>query len=111
CQLGRASISVCVAMVVVMVGGRARAQSVPLPKFDNVNFFFQAGSLIGSHDLADDPSANEKTFGELGWGFETTFDMLSTPTWDVELALGYDQMFLRSKFRNKYGLRGTIRNF
>jgi hypothetical protein len=90
--------------------GEARAQSLSLPKLDNVNFFFQAGSLIGSHDLVDDPSSNEKTFGELGWGFESSFDMLTNPDWDIELAVGYDQMFLRSKFVNKYGLRGTIRN-
>jgi hypothetical protein len=90
--------------------GEARAQSLSLPKLDNVNFFFQAGSLIGSHDLVDDPSTNEKTFGELGWGFESSFDMLTNPDWDIELAVGYDQMFLRSKFVNKYGLRGTIRN-
>src|SRR5215470_9838776 len=85
----------------------ARVQSLSLPKLDNVNFFFQAGSLIGSKDLVDDPSSNEKTFGELGWGFESSFEMLTNPDWDIELAVGYDQMFLRSKFVNKDGLRGT----
>jgi hypothetical protein len=106
----RARVLAVVAAVLIAGGGAARAQSLPLPRVDNVNFFFQAGSLIGSHDLVDDPSSNEKTFGELGWGFETSFDMLTSPDWDIELAVGYDQMFLRSKFINKYGLRGTIRN-
>ena len=106
----QARVLAAVAAVLIASGGAARAQSLPLPRVDNVNFFFQAGSLIGSHDLVDDPSSNEKTFGELGWGFETSFDMLTSPDWDIELAVGYDQMFLRSKFINKYGLRGTIRN-
>ncbi|HEX3475471.1 MAG TPA: hypothetical protein VHT91_10645 [Kofleriaceae bacterium] len=106
----RARIPAVVAAVLIAGGAAAHAQSLPLPRVDNVNFFFQAGSLIGSHDLVDDPSSNEKTFGELGWGFETSFDMLTSPDWDIELAVGYDQMFLRSKFVNKYGLRGTIRN-
>lgn len=106
----RAHVLVLAVAVLAAGAGAARAQSLSLPKLDNVNFFFQAGSLIGSHDLVDDPSSNEKTFGELGWGFESSFDMLATPDWDIELAVGYDQMFLRSKFVNKYGLRGTIRN-
>ncbi|HEX8111793.1 MAG TPA: hypothetical protein VF516_28875 [Kofleriaceae bacterium] len=111
--IGRARTTRVLALAAAVLAagaGAARAQSLPLPKLDNVNFFFQAGSLIGSHDLVDDPSSNEKTFGELGWGFETSFDMLTSPDWDIELAVGYDQMFLRSKFVNKYGLRGTIRN-
>jgi hypothetical protein len=106
----RARVLVLAVAVLAAGTGAARAQSLSLPKLDNVNFFFQAGSLIGSHDLVDDPSSNEKTFGELGWGFESSFDMLTTPDWDIELAVGYDQMFLRSKFVNKYALRGTIRN-
>src|SRR6476661_8867194 len=80
----RARVLAVVAAVLIAGGGAARAQSLPLPRVDNVNFFFQAGSLIGSHDLVDDPSSNEKTFGELGWGFETSFDMLTSPAWDVE---------------------------
>jgi len=94
----------------IMGAAHADAQTLSLPKLDNVNFFLQAGSLIGSHDLVDDPSSNEKTFGELGWGFETSFDMLTSPTWDVELSVGYDQMFMRARFVNRYNLRGTIRN-
>jgi hypothetical protein len=109
--IGRAWLRALAVAIIIAAGGRgARAQSLSLPKLDNVNFFFQAGSLIGSHDLVDDPSSNEKTFGELGWGFETSFDMITNPDWDIELAVGYDQMFLRSKFVGKYGLRGTIRN-
>jgi hypothetical protein len=107
---GTRRLALTAAMLMAGGAGAAHAQSLPLPRIDNVNFFFQAGSLIGSHDLVDDPSSNEKTFGELGWGFETSFDMLTSPSWNIELAVGYDQMFLRSKFVSKYGLRGTIRN-
>lgn len=107
----RTRVLALAAAVLVAGGARAaRAQSLQLPKLDNVNFFFQAGSLIGSRDLVDDPSSNEKTFGLLGWGFESSFDMLTSPDWDIELAVGYDQMFLRSRFVNQYGLRGTLRN-
>ena len=79
----QARVLAVVAAVVMASGGAARAQSLSLPRVDNVNFFFQAGSLIGSHDLVDDPSSNEKTFGELGWGFETSFDMLTNQDWDI----------------------------
>lgn len=110
--IGRVWIAVCAAAGLTASGaGPARAQSLSLPKLDSVNFYLQAGSLVGSHDLVDDPSANEKMFGELGWGFETLFDMATIGKWDLELAVGYDQMFLRSKFVNKYNLRGTLKNF
>lgn len=109
--IGRTWFAACVAAVVAAgSAGQARAQSFSLPKLDSVNFFFQAGSLVGSRDLVDDPSANEKTFGELGWGFETSFDMITSPAWDVELSVGYDQMFMRARFVDRYTLRGTLKN-
>ena len=88
----------------------ADAQSFSLPKVDNVNFFFQAGAIIGSEDVNDDPAEDSSVFSQIGWGFETSFDMLKTPNWDLELAVGYDQAFFRGKLIERYALRGTIRD-
>jgi len=97
-------------LAVAATSATARAQSLPpLPKIDNVNFFVQAGDVMGSGNVADDPSSRTH-LGEIGWGFETTFDMPS-PGWvKFELAVGYDQLFLRAKLDDKYTLRGAIRD-
>ena len=99
-----------VGLVSVVTSSTVSAQSLPaLPKIDNVNFFVEAGDVKGSSNITDDPSKHLGV-GELGWGFETSFDMPS-PGWArFELAVGYDQLFLRAKLDNKYVLRGAIRD-
>jgi hypothetical protein len=94
----------------LVASATASAQSLPpLPKIDNVNFFVQVGDVMGSGDLADDPSPRTHV-SAIGWGFETSFDMPS-PAWvHFELAVGYDQLFLRAKLDDQYTLRGAIRD-
>lgn len=97
-------------IAILLAEGAAQAQSISLPKIDNVNFFFQGGEIWNSGDLSDDESADGKDLRQYGWGFETTFDLTKFERWNVELAVGYDQMFLRTRLDDTYKLRGTVRN-
>jgi hypothetical protein len=99
-----------VLLFLILTVSTAHAQSFSLPEVDNVNFFFQGGSIVGGTDVKDDPADDAGFFSQLGWGFETSFDMTKTPSWLIELAVGYDQSYFRGKLLDRYSLRGTIRD-
>jgi hypothetical protein len=92
----------------------AQAQSLSLPKIDDIAFFFQGGELIAINNTRGewrkDKDSNGDTQHLFGWGFETIFEMRTIGKFDLELSVGYDQLSLRGRYTDRYSLRGTIRN-
>lgn len=96
---------------VLFFATEAQAQAIALPQVDDVSFFVQAGAVHPGGEIEGAPRDGFGVMNMSGWGFETLFTMRSTPKWNVELALGYSQLFMRAKLADTYALRGTVRNF
>jgi len=85
------------------------AQSFSLPKIDSINVYGQLGEFEGKH-LVDAHQYTPANFGSYGWGFESSFDVLVKDDYAVELAVGYDQLFVQAKLDDRFSLHGTLRN-
>lgn len=99
-------VTLIVAFFECLSPATARAQSVVLPKIDSIDFFGQVGDFEGG-DAVDAKTLGP--FGTYGWGFETTFNLNATNS-NVELGVGYDQLYLHSKFRDGFVLSGEVRD-
>jgi hypothetical protein len=106
-------------VVLLALAQLANAQSLSLPKVDDVAFFFQGGDLLAFNgtqgEWKKDTESNGDTLYMFGWGFETIFEMRTLDTRigkiDIELSVGYDQLALRGRlFDKRFALRGAIRN-
>lgn len=95
-----------VGVVAILGARRAGAQSLSLPKIDNINVFGQIAEFEGK-DATDAKTFHG--FGSYGWGFETSFEMTVKDSYVVELAVGYDQLFLESKL-GAFTMHGTVRD-
>lgn len=95
-----------VAAISLLCGVReASAQTLTLPSIDKLNFFILGGRFLGSDDL----SPNRRL--DLGWGFETIFQLKEIEEDRViELAVGYDHLFMDASIGGKYQARGSIRS-
>jgi hypothetical protein len=100
-----AVVSAAVMFVLILSTARgASAQSISLPSIDKINFFVHGGHFVGSEDLQTARRA------DFGWGFETIFQLKEIePKRVIELAVGYDQLFIDSSIDN-YQVRGSIRS-
>ena len=101
-----APMRVLIVLLSLLFTPAASAQGFPLPHIDDLNFYAQIGTTSGSKDVSD----NRHDFPpQFGWGFETSFGLLHTDSVTVELALGYEQLFLHEKL-SSFELRGTLRD-
>jgi hypothetical protein len=100
-----ASLLIVAAISILCELREASAQSLSLPSIDKINVFVHGGRLLGSDDLF-----SNKTL-DIGWGFETIFQLKELEVDRViELAVGYDDLFMSASLGGRYQARGSIRS-